>query len=155
MATTLPALDATTHVASVTYECTFAPTVTGPVMFAVPKPVIFLFTFDTGRTQPTPGVDLWDVTTDSSWFDQAAEEAAIRSGLDTICTAIATLLSTTQLAVKETVTVRRTWRITPDQEGAAAPVQMPNAPVTYTELMPYAPVLGTGRAAGAGAVTTA
>lgn len=155
MTTTLPALSSTTHVSSVTYECTFAATVNGAVTFVVPQPVIFLFTFDTGRTQHTPGIDLYDVTTDSSWFNQSTEEAAIRTGLDTICGAIATLLGTTLLAVQETVTVKRTWRISPNQEGTAAPVQMPGAPVPYTEFMPYAPVLGTGSAVGAAVVTTA
>lgn len=139
MATSLPALDSTTHVASVTYECTFAPSVTGggAVTFAVPKPVMFLFTFETGKTQPDPAADLWDITVDSSWFDQATEEAAIKSALDTICSTIAALISSTQAAIQATVTVRRTWRINPNQTGTAAPVQIPSAPVPYTEIMTY------------------
>lgn len=137
MTTNLPALDATTHVFSVTYSCTFSPTVAGPVMFAVPQPVQFLFTFDTGVTQPDPAVDLYNAVTDSSWFDQATVEAGIKSALGTICAAVAGLLPVTKADIQATVTVQRTWRISPDQTGSAAPVQMPGAPVPYTEMMAY------------------
>lgn len=137
MTTTLPALESTTHVSSVTYLCTFAPTVAGSVTFAVPQPVQFLFAFDTGTTKPDPGVDLYDVVSDSSWFDQSTEEASIEAALNTICGTIATLLSTTLAAVQATVTVKRSWRISPNQTGTAAPVQIPAAPLIYTELMPY------------------
>jgi len=137
--TNLPALGTTTHVSSVTYACTFAPTTAGggTVMFSVPQPVQFLFTFDTGRTQPDPAVDLFNVVTDSSWFDQTTEEANIRAALNTICTTIGTLLGVTQAAIQATVTVRRTWRIAANQAGTAAPVQIPASPVAYTEIMAY------------------
>jgi hypothetical protein len=137
MTTTLPALDSTTHVSSVTYLCTFAPTVAGPVMFAVPQPVQFLFTFDTGTTQPDPAVDLFDAVTDSSWFDQTTQETAITGALNTISTELATMLSTTQAAIQATVTIRRSWRISPNQTGTASPVQIPGAPLVYTEQMTY------------------
>lgn len=139
MTTNLPALDATTHIQSVTYACTFGPTTVndGAVTFQVPQPVQFGFYFETGKTQPDPAVDLINITVDSSWFDQSAEEASIKTALDTICATIATLLGTTQAAIQATVTVRRTWRINPDQTGTAAPVQIPGAPVPYTETMAY------------------
>lgn len=140
MATSLPALDSTTHVQSVTYDCTFGQTSAagGAVVFQVPQPVKFLFTFETGQTQPDPAVDLFNVTADSSWFDQSTEETAIKNALNSICTTIATLLpGATQAQIQATVTIQRTWRIRPNQTGSAAPVQMPNAPVTYVEKMAY------------------
>jgi hypothetical protein len=137
--TTLPALDSTTHVSSVLYACTFAETRSqgGLISFMVPAPVQFTFTFDTGITQPDPAVNLYNVTSDSSWFDQAATEASIKSALDSICTTIAGLLSTTQAVIQATVTVKRTWRIRANSEGSAAPVQLPSTPVTYIETMAY------------------
>jgi hypothetical protein len=136
--TTLPALDSTTHVSSVTYLCTFAPTVAGPVMFAVPQPVQFLFTFDTGTTQPDPAVDLFDAMTDSSWFDQTTEETAIKTALNGICALIAAMLpGATTATIQATVTIRRSWRISPNQTGTASPVQIPGAPLVYTEQMTY------------------
>jgi hypothetical protein len=137
MTTTLPALDSTTHVSSVTYAYTMAPTISGPVMFTVPGAVQFLFTFDTGATQPDPLVDLFNVTTDTSWFSQSTQEAAIKTALDGTCALLATMLGTTTAAVQATVTIKRTWRISPNQTGTAAPVQMPGAPVPYTETMTY------------------
>jgi hypothetical protein len=139
MATSLPALDSTTHVASVTYACTFGLTQAGGglVTFVVPQPVQFTFAFETGKTQPDPAADLFDVTVDSSWFDQATVEAGITSALDTICAAIATLIGVPAAAIQATVRIARTWRINPDQTGTAAPVQMPGAPVPYTEFMAY------------------
>jgi hypothetical protein len=139
MTTNLPALDSTTHVQSVTYACTFGLTQAsgGLVTFVVPQPVQFTFAFETGRTQPDPDVDLYDITVDSSWFDQATVEADIKSALDTICAAIATLIGVTTAVIQATVTVRRTWRINPNQVGSAAPVQIPAAPVPYTEFMAY------------------
>lgn len=140
MVTSLPALDATTHVASVTYACTFGLTQAsgGLVTFVVPQPVQFTFAFETGRTQPDPAADLFNITVDSSWFNQATAETGIKSALDTICGAIAGLLpGVTTAQVQATVTVKRTWRINPDQAGTAAPVQMPGAPVPYTEILAY------------------
>lgn len=139
MATNLPALDSTTHVQSVTYDCTFGQTVAGggKVTFQVPQPVKFTFTFDTGSTQPDPDVDLHDVVTDSSWFDQSTEEAAIASALNGICSLIATLIGVTAADIQATVRIQRTWRIFPDQTGTAAPVQIPNAPLVYAEQMAY------------------
>lgn len=139
MTTNLPVLDSTMHPASVTYLCKFAPTITGGglVMFAVPAPVQWLFTFDTGQTQPDPDVDLWNITSDASWFDQTAQEASIKTMLDGICALIATGVGTTQAAMQATVSVQRTWRYNPNQVGTAAPVQVPSAPVPYTEVMAY------------------
>jgi hypothetical protein len=139
MATSLPALDSTTHVASVMYACTFGLTVapSGKITFQVPAPVQFEFIFDTGITQPDPAVDLYEVTTDSSWFDQDATEAGIKSALGTICTAISGLLGVTAAAIEQTVTIRRTWKILANQTGSAAPVVLVSSPVIYTELMPY------------------
>jgi hypothetical protein len=139
MATTLPALDATTHAASVTYACTFALTETDDarVTFTVPQPVQFTFGFETGMTQQDPAVDLIDIASDTSWFDQDAIETAIKGALGTICGAIAALLGTDQAVIEATVRVERTWRINPDQIGSAAPVKMPSAPVIYAEMMAY------------------
>lgn len=140
MATNLPALDATTHVSSVMYACTFGLTTAAgaPVTFQVPAPVQFTFIFDTGTTQPDPAVDIIDVTWDSSWFDQTTEEAAIKTALNTICSAIAALMpGVTAAMIEATVTVRRTWKITANQVGSAAPVVLVSSPVVYTEIMAY------------------
>lgn len=139
MATSLPALDSTTHVQSVTYDCTFGQTAAGggKVIFQVPQPVKFTFTFDTGTTQPDPAVDLHNVVTDASWFDQSTEETAIKTALDGICSLIATLIGSTQAAIQATVRIQRTWRICADQTGSAAPVQIPNEPLVYAEQMAY------------------
>ena len=140
MASSFPDLGTTMHVQSVTYDCTFGQTTAGggKVLFQVPQPVKFMFSFETGTTQPDPGTDLFNVTTDYAWFDQDAEEAAIRSALDTICATIATLLpGATQADIQATVTVQRTWRMNPDQTGTAAPVKVPAAPVPYNEVMAY------------------
>jgi hypothetical protein len=140
MATNLPVLDTTMHPASVTYACTFGLTQAGGglVTFIVPQPVQFAFAFETGQTQPDPGTDLIDVESDSSWFDQDTQEAAIKTALDGICSLIAAMLpGITEAAIQATVTVQRTWRYNPDQIGSAAPVQVPSAPVPYTEFMAY------------------
>lgn len=140
MASNFPALDSTMHVQSVTYDCTFGQTTAGggKVLFQVPQPVKFMFSFETGTTQPDPDVDLLDVTTDYTWFDQSTEEAAIKSALDSICTTIATLLpGATQASIQATVTIQRTWRMNPNQLGSAAPVKVPAAPVPYVEQMAY------------------
>ena len=139
MATSLPALDATTHVQSVTYECTFGQTTVagGKVVFLVPKPVQFGFYFETGTTQPDPGTDLFNITTDYSWWDQDVQEANIKSALDSICATIASLIGATTAAIQATVTIQRTWRVNPDQTGSAAPVKIPGAPVPYNEVMAY------------------
>ena len=141
MATSLPVLDSTTHIASVTYACTFGLTTSdsGLVSFIVPQPVQFTFSFETGRTQPDPDQDIWDITTDYTWFDQDTVEAGIISALGTICTTIATLIGATPLEIEETVTIERTWRVNPDQVGTDAPVQIPDAPVVYAEQMQYPP----------------
>ena len=137
MTANLPVLDSTMHVAGVMYACTFGLTTasSGLVTFQVPAPVQFAFTFDTGRTQPDPAVSVYDVTTDTSWFNQAATETAIKSALDTICTQIAAMLGVTQAAVQATVTVKRAWRVAANQEGDAAAVQVP--PFIYSEAMAY------------------
>ena len=139
MASNFPALDATTHIASVTYACTFGLTAAagGKVIFVVPQPVQFTFSFETGKTQPDPGADLWNIVSDASWFDQDTEEAAIKSALDGICGIIATLIGSAPAAIQATVTIHRAWRVNPDQVGTAAPVQIPGAPVIYNEVMAY------------------
>jgi hypothetical protein len=139
MATNLPALAATTHAASVMYACTFGLTraPTEKVSFQVPAPVQFEFSFDTGFTQPDPAVDLRDVVTDTSWFDQDATEAGIKTAMAAICTAIAALLGVDAAQIENTVTIRRTWKITANQVGSAAPVVLLSSPVVYTEVMPY------------------
>lgn len=140
MATNLPALDATTHVSSVMYACTFGLTAAAgaPVTFQVPAPVQFTFVFDTGTAQPDPAVDLMDVTSDASWFDQTTEEAGIKTALNGICELIAALLpGVTAAMIEQTVTVRRTWKITANQVGSAAPVVLLSSPVVYTEIMAY------------------
>ena len=140
MASNFPALDSTMHVQSVTYDCTFGQTTAGGtrVLFQVPQPVKFMFSFETGWTQPDPAVDLLNAVTDYTWFDQDTEETAIKSALDSICTTIATLLpGATQAEIQATVTVQRTWRMYPNQIGTAAPVQVPGAPVPYNEILAY------------------
>lgn len=155
MTTTLPALSSTTHIHSVTYDCVFGVTSvnSGAVLFMVPSPVRFMFSFETGKTQPDPAVDLWNVSTNSAWFDQSTEEASITGALNTICATIATLVGTTQAAIQATVKVQRTWRISPNQVGTAAPVQMPDAPVVYAETMPYPVVSAPAALTGTGTVT--
>ena len=139
MTTTLPVLGDTTHPQSVTYACTFGLTAAsgGLITFVVPQPVQFTFNFETGKTQPDPGTDLFDIAVDSSWFDQTTVEAGIKTTLDGICALIATMIGTTTAVIQATVMVRRTWRINPNQTGSAAPVQIPAAPVPYTEIMAY------------------
>jgi hypothetical protein len=140
MATNLPVLGSTMHPASVTYACTFGLTQAGGglVTFIVPQPVQFTFTFETGRVQPDPALDLINITSDSSWFDQDTEEASIRTALDGICTLIAAMLpGVTKAQIQATVSVRRTWRYNPDQAGSLAPVRIPDAPVPYVETMAY------------------
>lgn len=139
MATNLPALGTTTHPASVTYACTFGLTQTagGLVTFIVPQPVQFTFAFETGQVQPDPGVDLIDVESDTSWFDQDTQEGNIKTALNGICALIATMLGVSEAAVQATVTIKRTWRYNPNQTGSAAPVQLPAAPVPYVEFMAY------------------
>jgi hypothetical protein len=152
MATSMPALDATTHVASVTYACTFGLTTAdgGLVSFMVPQPVQFTFGFETGQSQPDPDVDLYLISTDYTWFDQDQVEAGIVSALGTICSAIAALLGTDVSVIEATVTIERIWRINPDQVGSAAPVQIPDAPLIYTQPMVYPPAVAAIIAGSAG-----
>lgn len=139
MASSFPALDSTMHVQSVTYDCTFGQTAVGggKVLFQVPQPVKFMFSFETGTTQPDPDTDLFNVTTDYTWFDQSTEEADIKTALDSICSVIGTLIGTSTATIQATVTVQRTWRMNPNQIGSAAPVKVPLAPVPYNEIMAY------------------
>lgn len=140
MATNLPVLGSTMHPASVTYACTFGLTQAagGLVTFVVPQPVQFTFAFETGKVQPDPALDLITITSDTSWFDQDAEEAAIKTALNGICGLIAALLpGVTGAEIQATVSVKRTWRYNPDQAGSLAPVQVPAAPVPYVETMAY------------------
>jgi hypothetical protein len=139
MTVNLPALDTTTHASSVMYACTFGLTVApgAKITFQVPAPVQFTFVFDTGQEQPDPATDLINVTSDTSWFDQASIEAGIKTALGQICTAIAALLGVTAEVIEATVTITRTWRITANQLGTAAPAVLVSTPVIYTEIMPY------------------
>jgi hypothetical protein len=125
----------------VTYACTFGLTTAdgGLVSFMVPQPVQFTFGFETSRDQPDPDLDLWDIETDYTWFDQDSVENGIAETLAGICALIASLISTTPAAIEATVTVQRIWRVNPDQVGADAPSQIPDAPLVYTEVMPYPP----------------
>jgi hypothetical protein len=139
-----PALPAWLHFARVTYACTFAatPNSTGTVTFASPAPVQFVFSFETGSTQPDPNTDLHDISFDYSWFDQAAVEAGITSALGTICTAISALLGVAAAVIEATVRIERVWDVAANQQGAAAPDQLGvagSAGTSVTEVMPYVP----------------
>jgi hypothetical protein len=139
VAMTAPDLPAWLHYQQVSYECTFGQTsaASGQVIFTCPEPVLFIFSFDTGKQQPDANVDLINVTWDYSWFDQATSEAGIVTALGGICTDIAALVGTTTAAVEATVQVHRVWTIEASQLGSAAPEQFSGA--TVTEVMPYPP----------------
>lgn len=136
----IPDFGAASHVASVTYLCVFGQ-LTSPngAAFASPQTVIIV-NFETGRTQPNPQIDLWDVTWDYSQFSQDQLEAGIKATLDTICTAIGGLLSFTQAQVQASVTVQRIWTAQLNQQGAAAPQHLGlsgQAGSQITEVMTY------------------
>lgn len=136
----MPDFGAQAHVASVTYLCVFGQ-LSSPngAAFASPQTVITI-NFETGRTQPDPQMDLWDVTWDYTAFSQAQLEAGIAATLNSICTAIAGLLQLTEAQVQASVTVSRVWSGQLNQQGAAAPQHMGisgQAGSEITEAMPY------------------
>lgn len=156
MATHMPALGSGQHYASVNYVCTFAAITTagGKVSFSNPGGTAFVFSFETGRSQPNPQVDLWDVAWDYSWFDQDAEEAGITQYLTGICTLMGELLGVPAAEVQQSVTISRVWSVAANAQGAAAAQQYGTC--TVTEGMPYAatPAAGdTAAAADAGSVS--
>ena len=150
MATHMPALGSGQHYASVNYACVFGTITTGGgrVSFANPGGTAFVFFFETGRTQPDPQVDLWDVAWDYSWFDQDAEEAAITARLGDECAGIAGLLGVPVAEVQQSVTISRVWTVAANVQGSAAAQQY--ATCTVTEIMPY-PVTSSGADAAAAA----
>jgi hypothetical protein len=131
------------HIASVSYDCMFGEISIGggALTFGVPSPVRIIAKFETGRTQPDPQKDLWDVTWDYSEFSQDELEAGIRSTLGTICAAIAMLLSVTEDQVQQSVTIRRVWNAGLNQQGSAAARQLSSpggdSGAVLTETMPY------------------
>jgi hypothetical protein len=123
------------HLASLDYACTFSAVSdpTGLITFAVPDPVHFTFDFETGSTQTAPGQTT--ITSDTSWFVQATVEAGITSALGAICTAVAAMLGVAELAVSNTIAVRRVWTIAPNVQGAG----VSSGRIVTTDLMPYVP----------------
>lgn len=146
----MPDPGATTHVQSLEYLCTFSllPAGGGPVTFAVPDPVRFTFTFETGRTPNTDGSVT--VTWDYSWFTQAAVEGEIASALDSICTAVATMLSLPQAQVQAAVLVRRVWTIAPNVQGPG----VGSGTVVQIDRMGYPTIPAGASMRGTGTVTT-
>lgn len=127
------------HCVSVNYACTFGglSVAGGKVGFSNPNPTEFVFSFETGRTQPDPNLDLWDIAWDSSWFDQAAEEAQIASYLTGICGQLAELLGLPEDQVQQAVAIRRVWTFALDHQGSAAAQQLSGNSYTITEIMPF------------------
>jgi hypothetical protein len=118
----------------------------GTVAFSVPAAVHFVFEFDTGEIETSPGT--FTITWDSSAFDQAAVEAAIASTLDGVCTLVADLLGLSTDTVKAAVIVRRmmTW----NQNGYSVIPGVSSGPqqVIIPDVMPYAPQLVSSSDAG-------
>jgi hypothetical protein len=114
---TMPNPGTALHIAVLDYYCTFGKlqAATGPVTFAVPDPVRFTFTFDTGSTPNQDGSVT--VTSDSSWFVQATVETGIATALNTISAAVGTLLGLTTAQVQAAVAVKRVWTIAPVIQG--------------------------------------
>lgn len=124
------------HVASVDYQCTFS-TLTdqgGKVTFFSDL-VHFIFNFETGSTQTSPGV--FEVTWDYSWFDQAAEEAGIAAALDPIVQAVAELLSLTIDQVDQAVAIRRVWAYAPNVQGP----DVSSGRISASDYMQYPPLV--------------
>lgn len=116
---------ANSHYASLSYALSFRPLAgwAGKAAFSM-APVNLLFTFDTGRTQVTPGVDLYDVQWSYSWFDQDAAEGRLVPAIISICAGLAGLLETDLDTVLEAVTIQRVWTVRGNQEGSAATYQL-------------------------------
>lgn len=121
------------HIATLDYYCTFSQlaAASGPVTFSVPDPVRFNFAFETGSTPNQDGSET--ITSDSSWFDQAATETGIAAALDAICAAVGTLLGLATGQVQAAVTVRRAWTIAPNVQGGG----VSSGRTVITEAMPY------------------
>jgi hypothetical protein len=136
----MPSIGTGQHFVSVDYQCTFGGITIagGKVAFANPGGTVFTFSFETGRTQPDPQLDLWDVSHDYSLFDQDTEEAVITSKLTGICALLGELLSVPLAQVQQSVTIARVWTFALDTQGAAAPQQLGSSgSCTITEVMPY------------------
>jgi hypothetical protein len=136
-----PGLDAALHYASVNYVATFGglSVFGGKVAFGMPGGTQFSFAFETGRTQASPQLDLWDVSWDYSWFDQAAQETEIAIALGAICTALSSLLDLPLADVEQSVTVQRVWTFAPNVQGSAASLQLAGSTGAWTEVMSYPP----------------
>lgn len=117
---TMPDTGSSLHNASLDYYCTFGEVTAaaGPITFSVPDPVRFHFDFETGSTLNPDGTTTY--TWDYSWFNQTTVEAGIKTALNTICGAIATLLGKSTAAVQAAVTVQRAWTVAPNVQGPNA-----------------------------------
>lgn len=152
MTASMPGIGPGQHFSGVNYAATFSglSAFAGRVTFGCPGGTVFTFGFETGRTQVDPQLDLWQVSYDYSWFDQAAEEAAIASALSGICAILGQLLSLPSSDVEQSVTVQRVWTFALDIQGSAAAQQIGNGSCTITEVMPYPPqVAGADTASAA------
>lgn len=116
---------ASSHYASLSYALSFRPLSgwEGKAAFSM-APVNLQFTFDTGRVQVTPGVDLYDVEFSYSWFDQDVAEGRLLPAIVGICAGLAGLLETDLDTVLEAVTIQRVWTVRGNQEGSAAVYQL-------------------------------
>ena len=140
MASRIPDLGPAMYCASVRYDCVFSALTGqgGQATFSVPNAVEIGFIFQTGSSQPDPGLDLTVYTWDYSRFDQDTVEAGITMTLDAICGQIAVLMAVTQANVQATVHVTRAWTLGAIQRGNAAPQQVgPDTGTVVTEVMPY------------------
>jgi len=130
---TMPSLGSALHYASLEYYCTFdeVKAAAGPVTFSVPDPVRFRFDFETGSTEHPDGTVTF--TWDYSWFNQAAQEAAIVTALNQICATIATMLGRTVADVQAAAQVLRAWTLAPNTQGQGAGTGR----TVLTSVMPY------------------
>jgi hypothetical protein len=133
----MPDPGTTMHVASVDYAVTFAEltAASAPVTFSAPAATHYVFMFDTGATEGSPGD--WTVTWDQSWFTQATAEAAIASTLDGTCTSVATLLGLTEAQVQAAVVVRRLWTINQNTYSVIPGVTSGPQKVIIPDVMTY------------------
>lgn len=124
------------HVASVDYQCTFSMlTDQGGKVTFFSDLVHFIFNFETGSTQTSPGV--FEVSWDYSWFDQAVEEAGIAAALDPIVEAVAELLSLGVAEVDQAVAVKRVWTYAPNTQGP----EVSSGRISSTDFMQYPPLV--------------
>jgi hypothetical protein len=129
----MPDPGADLHVVSLDYACRFGalPASDPRIVFSVPDPVHFTFAFETGSSEPTPGVT--EYTWDYTWFVQATVEADIATALGAISTTVAAMLGLTGPDVDAMVTVRRVWTIAPNIQGAG----VSSGRIVTTDLMTY------------------